>query len=52
MQHAIHNVNVNRQRQMRSMLFGGRQRQYGNSLRGIKAAKVVGGQVGPKVNVM
>ncbi|MEN9901330.1 MAG: hypothetical protein RLZZ152_2374 [Pseudomonadota bacterium] len=34
------------------MLLGGRQRQHGNGTRGIKAAKVVGGQVGPKVNVM
>jgi hypothetical protein len=37
---------------MRSMLFGGRQRQHCNGPRGIEAAKVVGGQVGPKVNVM
>jgi hypothetical protein len=50
--HAIHNVNIDGQRQMRSMLFGGRQRQHGNGPRGIKAAKVGGGQVGPKVNVM
>jgi hypothetical protein len=52
MNHAIDNVYINGQRQMRSMLLGGRQRQHGNGPRGIKAAKVGGGQVGPKVNVM
>jgi hypothetical protein len=52
MQHAIHNVNIDRQRQMGPVLLGSRQRQHGNGPRSIKAAKVVGGQVGPKVNVM
>jgi hypothetical protein len=52
MNYAIHNVNIDGQRQMRSMLLGSRQRQHGNGPRSIKAAKVVGGQVGPKVNVM
>jgi hypothetical protein len=52
MNYAIHNVNIYGQRQMRSMLLGSRQRQHGNGPRSVKAAKVGGGQVGPKVDVM
>ena len=46
------NVHIDREGQVRTMLLGGGQGQDRNGSAGIDAAKVLGGQVGPLVDVM